>query len=339
MPPKTLEDIEDTDATNELINDGELVQPLTLQEIEALKQTGVHSSDIIKMQIEQHTKYSLKTEYSKEKYKKRKEAKYSKSFQTLEPTIFNVCDYWFTKDQNRVRDIRADTLAQMLNMAGIRPGGRYIAVDDASGLVVAGILDRLGGNGRLISICDTESPPAYPVVTTMNFKTEYVQPVLSSLNWATADETHEPVLPPIDIPADKVRSERQRLRLRKRLGTTEALASTRQELFSGEFDALIIASNYEPLSIIERLSKYLAGSGSLVVQSPYAQLLSDLQVRLRALPDWLSPTVTEGWLRQYQILPGRTHPFMNMSGSGGYLLQAIKMQESYDCLFAELIHC
>jgi tRNA (adenine-N(1)-)-methyltransferase non-catalytic subunit len=33
----------------------------------------------------------------------------------------------------------------MLNMANIRPGGRYIAVDDASGLVVSGILDRMGG--------------------------------------------------------------------------------------------------------------------------------------------------------------------------------------------------
>lgn len=33
----------------------------------------------------------------------------------------------------------------MLNLANIRPGGRYIAIDDASGLVVAAILERLGG--------------------------------------------------------------------------------------------------------------------------------------------------------------------------------------------------
>ena|ERR1700735_4168013 len=35
---------EDTDATNELINDGQFVQPLTLEEIEALKQSGVHAT-------------------------------------------------------------------------------------------------------------------------------------------------------------------------------------------------------------------------------------------------------------------------------------------------------
>ena len=35
---------EDTDATNEYINDGDFVQPLTLQEIQTLKQSGVHAS-------------------------------------------------------------------------------------------------------------------------------------------------------------------------------------------------------------------------------------------------------------------------------------------------------
>ena len=84
-----------TEATNELINDDKVVQPLTTAEIEALKQSGVHPSvrtpefhlvdvvthnpipqEIIQKQIEQHTNFALKTEFSKEKYKKRKEAKY-----------------------------------------------------------------------------------------------------------------------------------------------------------------------------------------------------------------------------------------------------------------------
>ena len=70
------------------------MQPLTLEEIEALKKSGLHASvsrvpwarhgshsyrklqEIIKKQIEQHANYSLKTEYSKEKYKKRKEMKF-----------------------------------------------------------------------------------------------------------------------------------------------------------------------------------------------------------------------------------------------------------------------
>lgn len=60
LPPRTTQEIgmslhtclkkkikrvaEETDATNELINDGELVQPLSVAEIEGLKKSGVHAS-------------------------------------------------------------------------------------------------------------------------------------------------------------------------------------------------------------------------------------------------------------------------------------------------------
>ncbi|KAJ7654815.1 Gcd10p family-domain-containing protein [Mycena rosella] len=329
VPPRTLAEVEDTDATNELINDGEFVQPLTLEEIQALKQSGTHASEIIKMQIEQHANYSLKTEYSKEKYKKRKEAKYSKAFTTIEPTLFNVCEYWFKKDQNRIRDIRVDALSQILNMANIRPGGRYLAVDDASGLVVSGILERMGGLGRLITICNTDSPPSYPVMVHMNFKNETVAPVLSSLNWATAQPDHTPLVAPIDVPAEEIKSDRQQSRINKRKAASDLLNRTREELFAGEFDALIVASEYEPFSIVERLVPYVAGSGSIVVQSPYAQILSELHTKIRALPGYLCPSVTEVWLRRYQVLPGRTHPTMNTSGSGGFLFHAIKVYVFY----------
>ena len=33
------------------------------------------------------------------------EIRYFKVFSTVEPTLFNVCEYWFLKDQNRLRDL------------------------------------------------------------------------------------------------------------------------------------------------------------------------------------------------------------------------------------------
>jgi Gcd10p family len=41
--------------------------------------------------------------------------------------------------------MRVDTLSQMMNLGNVRPGGRYIVVDDASGIVVSAVLERLGG--------------------------------------------------------------------------------------------------------------------------------------------------------------------------------------------------
>lgn len=54
-------------------------------------------------------------------------------------------------------------------------------------------------------------------------------------------------------------------------------------------------------------------------------MLTDVQAKLRAEPGYLNPIVTESWLRHYQVLPGRSHPFMNMSGTGGFLLSALKV--------------
>ncbi|KAI9570312.1 Gcd10p-domain-containing protein [Boletus coccyginus] len=303
-PPRTMDEIEETDATNELINDGEFVQPLTLEEIEALKKSGIHASEIIKAQIEQHANYSLKTEYSKDKYRKRKEAKYSKSFETIEPTMYNICEYWFRKDQNRIRDIRPDSLSQIMNLADVHPG-----------------------EGRIISINDADSPPAYPVLTLMNYKKETLTSVLSTLNWATAQEDYTPVVAPLEPTAGRIRSERQRQRLDKRKLTSDTLLNTRQELFSGEFDGLLVASDYDPFEIVEMLSPYLCGSASIVVQNMFLQPLADLQAKMRLIPSYLAPSITESWLRRYQVLPGRMHPTMNASGSGGFILHAIKVYD------------
>ncbi|KIY50409.1 Gcd10p-domain-containing protein [Fistulina hepatica ATCC 64428] len=324
IPAKSFQEVDDTDATNELISDGQAAQPLTYEEIQALKESGAHASDIIKRQIEQHANYALKTEFSKEKYKKRKEAKYSKTFTTVQSTLFNVCEYWFKKDHDRIRDLRPDSLAQIVNMASIRPGGRYIVVDDASGMLVCAVLERLGGKGRLFTICDTESPPAYPVMNTMNFRLDDQSSVLVSLNWATADEDYTPLsFTAPDTPEGEAVTDRQRSRINKRKVVVQALVDAREELFAGEFEGLIIASQYEPYSIVEKLSPYLAGSAPIVIHSPYPEVLVETQNKMRMLSKYLAPTLTEAWLRQYQILPGRTHPFMNMSGSGGYILSAI----------------
>ncbi|KLO15041.1 Gcd10p-domain-containing protein [Schizopora paradoxa] len=333
LPPKAMDELEETEATNELIDDGLIVQPLSTAEIEALKSSGVPASEIIKQQIESHTNFALKTEYSKEKYKKRKEAKYAKKFSTIEPTVFNVCEYWFNKDKGRIHDIRSDTLAQMMNLANIRPGGKYLAVDDASGLIASSILARMDGHGRLLTICDVDSPPAYPILVHMNFDEDMINSTLASLNWATAEEDYVPstisslssVVPPTEPQDGIIRSERQKQRLNKRKNIQGTLAATREELFAGEFDSLIIASDYEPYSILERLAPYLSGSGSIVIHSPSIEVLSDVQAKLRADPQYLGPSITEGWLRRYQVLPGRTHPLMMVTGSGGYILHAIKV--------------
>lgn len=125
---------------------------MSYEEVEALKSSGARPQDIIERQITQHTGFSLKTEYSKDKYKKRKEAKYSKIFTVIDPTLHNICDYWFEKDRSRIRDLRVDSLSQMMALGNVHPGGRYLVVDEASGILISSILDRMDGENVIYKV-------------------------------------------------------------------------------------------------------------------------------------------------------------------------------------------
>ncbi|KEP53186.1 eukaryotic translation initiation factor 3 62 kDa subunit [Rhizoctonia solani 123E] len=332
IPHKVIGDIEETNATNELINDeGKVVQPLTTEEIEALKASGAHVTEIIKRQIEAHTTYELKNEYSKEKYKKRKEAKYSKGFKVIEPTLFNICEYHFSRDASKIRDLRPHTLGQLLNSANVRPGARVLVADDVSGLLVAAVLERLGGSGRCLAITDVDGPSAFPIIPHMNFEPEVKSSaILRTLNWAAVDEEYIPLgaAQVVEEPVEEAQNNKEKSKQRKRKAAASVLSNLREELFSGEFDSLIVASQFEPFSLVEKLYPYVAGSGSIAVYSPYIQPLIEAQSRMRPMPGYLAPTVQETWHREYQVLPGRTHPHMSMPGPTGYILSAIKVYDN-----------
>ncbi|KAG8945308.1 tRNA (adenine(58)-N(1))-methyltransferase non-catalytic subunit trm6 [Tulasnella sp. 408] len=256
---ETMTELEDTSATNELISDGNFVQPLTYEEIETLKKTpGVHSSEIIKMQITQNANYELKSEYSKEKYKKRKEAKFVRApsswlgFSILEPNMFNICEYWFFKDPQRIRGIRADSLGQMMSFANIHPGARVLVVDDTGGLLVSAVLERLGGEGRLLTITDSESPPTFHVIEQLNLDTAETARIMSYLNWAEIDEEWAPDSAHTNVPLvltptrltpvetyepEAYRSNSAKVRSEKRHARAEELRKRREEFWAGEWNA------------------------------------------------------------------------------------------------------
>ena len=48
---------------------------------------------------------------------------------------------------------------------------------------------------------------------------------------------------------------------------------------------------------------------------------------LQATKSAIAMQLQESWSRQYQVLPGRTHPMMSTSGTGGYMLSGIKITQ------------
>jgi tRNA (adenine-N(1)-)-methyltransferase non-catalytic subunit len=111
----------------------------------------------------------------------------------------------------------------------------------------------------------------------------------------------------------------------RRLKAYNIVEESRKILFQGNFDALIVASQYQPESILEKLLPYVAGSRPVIVYHGTKEALLETSTWMRRCPDLLAPQLTESWLRKSQVLPGRTHPEMSTWGTGGSLLTATKV--------------
>jgi len=90
-----------------------------------------------------------------------------------------------------------------------------------------------------------------------------------------------------------------------------------------KMDGLIIACKQHPTNILLALVKYLAFSRPFVVYSPYKEPLMEAYQAIKESGKSVMVTLNESWLRNYQILPERSHPEVLMSGGGGYILSGI----------------
>lgn len=103
-----------------------------------------------------------------------------------------------------------------------------------------------------------------------------------------------PALSHIDSTLEDESSERKKAKILKRKAASDRLDELREELFTGDFNGLVttarlkrhltpsllfrllVASQYEPWSILDELFPYLGGSASIVIQSPFHQVRSAL---------------------------------------------------------------
>ncbi|RIB22294.1 Gcd10p family-domain-containing protein [Gigaspora rosea] len=310
-------EVDDSGANNQETIDDPSKQKLSYQDIEQLKKDGMEGQDIIKKVIESHSSFDKKTEYSKAKYIKRKESKFSRVFTPVRPTLYSVWEYFFAKNPSKIRDMRIDTLSQMLTISNARAYAKLLVVDDTQGLLITGVMERLGGSyGIVLGIHDGEYHN-YDIVRYMNFSKK-VNDSLMVLSWQQIFKEESPFNYQDE---SKLSQKDLKFYLRKK-ANYEKVQEARKILWKGGFDGLLVASQYQPESILDTLVPYLAGSRPIIIYHINREVLVNTCVHMRISGKFLNPQLTESWLREYQVLPGRTHPSMSTSGGGGYLLQA-----------------
>ncbi|KAK6938951.1 tRNA (adenine(58)-N(1))-methyltransferase non-catalytic subunit TRM6, partial [Dillenia turbinata] len=99
------------------------------------------------------------------------------------------------------------------------------------------------------------------------------------------------------------------------------------------FSSLIIAApELDVCNVAQQLLPLLSYSAPFVIYHQYLQVecfrllpLATCMHKLQLEKLAIGLQITEPWLREYQVLPSRTHPCMQMSAFGGYILSGIKI--------------
>ncbi|KAJ8599916.1 hypothetical protein CTAYLR_002855 [Chrysophaeum taylorii] len=90
-------------------------------------------------------------------------------------------------------------------------------------------------------------------------------------------------------------------------------------------DSLVLVAKTDPIANLDALLPLLCPSAPIVVYSDTVEPLAAAYAHLQASGLATAILLSETWLRDFQVLPNRTHPTMSMSATGGYLLSATKI--------------
>ncbi|KAH9607054.1 hypothetical protein KSS87_013829 [Heliosperma pusillum] len=92
------------------------------------------------------------------------------------------------------------------------------------------------------------------------------------------------------------------------------------------FPSLIVAAPESDVwTIMQKLMPLLSYSASFAIYHQYLQPLATCMHNLQKEKMAIGMQISEPWLREYQVLPSRSHPRMQMSAFGGYILCGTKI--------------
>ena len=97
------------------------------------------------------------------------------------------------------------------------------------------------------------------------------------------------------------------------------------DLVGNGMDGLIVCTDIDIVTVVNALLPLLGASKPFAVFSPFSQGLMECYMDLKNRNAALHLQLTENWVREFQILEGRTRPNMNMEDSGGFILSGIKL--------------
>ncbi|KAI8611551.1 Gcd10p family-domain-containing protein [Chytriomyces sp. MP71] len=318
---------------SQLLDLGQVQQATTKAIIEEkraeLAQGAIKPEDIVKTLVSTSQTFETKTVFAQQKYIRRKERKFSRKFEALEPSARNLCEYYFTTKPQKTRGLRIDTLSQMLCLANVTASSTLLLGDSVGGLLVGAVLERLTDGtrdlgGRILALQDSDTNN-HDLLKEMNFPSEVLDRVINSLPWSRVDPAEHEINPPAAPETTDTTLLSRHTRKLASIAHTNAVRGT--YLGPDSADALLLATQWDPLEALQKLLPFLGYSRSVVVYSAHRETLAETYLFLRGSKEFVNAQLSETMTREYQVpVSGLgTHPFMQTSGTGGFILTATKV--------------
>ncbi|RHW68633.1 Gcd10p family [Trypanosoma brucei equiperdum] len=325
----TLEEhIEDGRDNRHLVDENKS-QVLSNEEIaEMRREKGVDV--FLNTLVEKSATFHAKTAYSQEKYLRKKKKRYGVLYKIERVTPDGVAETYLptinptdVEPESRVLRLRADTLALILHHSDVHSGSRVIVYDKTNGHLEAALLTRLGSDGIIFQIMDRTAQPNMFPSQTMGIENvrELWKAVPRNAAFLRGEEDTE-----------NEEKATEKVNKRGKEGGNEVSQwlrgiDARRMLQERPADSLIIVDDEDDApAALDDLLPFVALNGHIVVHSPFLEDLTALFTKLRG--ECVNICISEVWCRHHQVLPNRTHPTVRMSTASGYLLTAIKVNES-----------
>ncbi|CAN0872101.1 tRNA (adenine(58)-N(1))-methyltransferase non-catalytic subunit trm6 [Linum grandiflorum] len=320
-----------------------------------MRRQGAKGDEIIDALIANSATFGKKTVFSQEKYRLKKQKKYAPRVLLRRPFTRSICEAYFKKYPTRIGFLRVDTLSLLLSLANVGGNSDVLVVDMVGGLVTGAVAERLGGTGCVCNTYLGSAPNSMEIVRIFNFSDEICKRILRtslddlcSAQPGTSDqivkhesenhmELHEKTsaisMEDISLPSDhevvdvSAETTAKTIKINKSPKHGEKPSLETFQLWKEQgFSSLIIAApDLDPWSVVKRLLPLVSYSAPFAIYHQYLQPLATCMHNLQAEKMAIGLQLSEPWLREYQVLPSRTHPFMQMNASGGYVLSGTRI--------------
>lgn len=320
-----------------------------MDKIHEMRTTVSDSKEMIETLVANSKSFNEKTEFSQEKYLKKKDKKYHDFIQIRKPTIRLISEIFYRQDPNKTLGLRFDSISQLISYSGVNSNGNYLVFDSGTGgLIPAIFLNSMGdsGNSRMIHLHPGNCPQMQGV-DALNLSPAHLKKCLSANFYSVLRHFYQggdvetftrkrkaEDEPEDDNPSKKVnlidgvedsptngngnvaeKSVEPRKIPKWHLDNTEAV-----EVLKNKVDSLVIVAKDDPFVIAKELLQFVNPGRPIVIFHMSKEILMECYMSMKALDKTLNLRLVSNWMRNYQVLPMRTHPEVLINGSSGYLL-------------------